>query len=186
MERGGKSRPSLLQSTSERVYPALLVSSRLVPAAPIAIATATAAAAATTVATAAAATASAATATVTTTATTVTATTAAAATTATLAAEAVRAVNRAIATRLERDFGLLAARSAYGRVHLAGAAAVAATTIAARVTLRLAGGATIRTAGRLAEALASKELLLASREGELGAAIAAREGLVLHVRLGLL
>src|SRR5437764_1024049 len=121
-----------------------------------------------------------------------------------LLGEAVGAVDRLVAARLEGDLGLLAALAAHRRVHLAlravvapgavptagvaaatrvaAARAVAATVgVAATATLLgLARRATLGAAPRLVgESAAREELLLAGGEGERLAAVAAGEGLVL-------
>ncbi len=106
------------------------------------------------------------------------------------AAEAVRAVNGAIAARLERNFCLLATVRTNGRIHLplatvAAAAAVAAPTAIATAGIArgLPGCAARRTAARGAETLRLVKLLLALGKRELRAAIRASEGLICHVSL---
>src|SRR5437762_10458507 len=105
---------------------------------------------------------------------------------ASLLREAVRAVDRLVAARLERHPGLVAAGRAGGREHLAlaaiaaGAAArIAAARIAAGATAGLALGAALRAAGGLVgEPARGEELLLPDGEGKRLAAIAAGERLV--------
>jgi hypothetical protein len=127
---------------------------------------------------------------------------AAAATTTTAAAAAVRralleavaAVHRAIATRLEGNFCFFAAARALRRVHLARAGrvaaapattAVAATSAAARVTAaRLARAPAVRAPLRLVgEAAARVELLIFCGEREFRSAVHARQLLVSECHL---
>jgi hypothetical protein len=125
---------------------------------------------------------------------------------ATLSLEAVTAINRTVAARLERNFGLLAARRTGRGEHLTGAAiaattaavsaaataaaaaaAVATTATAAAATAEVAtallgflGIATgLATFGFVGEASLGEALLLIGRERELGAAIDAHNGFVL-------
>jgi hypothetical protein len=135
-------------------------------------------------------------------ATTVATAAAAAATTTTAAAAAVRralleavaAVHRAIATRLEGNFCFFAAARALRRVHLARAGrvtaapattAVAATPAAARVTAaRLARAPAVRAPLRLVgEAAARVELLIFCGEREFRSAVHARQLLVSECHL---
>src|SRR5438045_773602 len=130
------------------------------------------------------------------------------------AREAVRAVDGLVAARLEGDLGLLAAARAGGREHLparavvaaavaARAAVVAATATAtateavaarrvaeaaaAAAALLLARAPALRAAsGLVGQAAALVELLLAGRERELLAAVAAGQGPVLKHRARLL
>src|SRR5581483_9344873 len=101
--------------------------------------------------------------------------------------EAVRAVDRLVAARLERDAGLVAAARAGGREHLALAAAIAAATAGgiatAGVTVRATVGLAVSSAGLatrrlVGEAAGGKELLLPDGEGKRLPAIAAGKGLV--------
>jgi hypothetical protein len=94
--------------------------------------------------------------------------------------EAVAAVDRLVAARLERHFGRLSALAARGLEHLASAASsattaaagVASATTAAGSALRLAGRAAFRAAIRLVlEAFARKELLLSGTKNKLAVAI---------------
>src|SRR5581483_1168812 len=117
-----------------------------------------------------------------------------------LLGEAVGAVDRLVAARLERHARLLAALRAGGGEHLAPAVAAAPGGVATRgipagaitagavaaggVAAGIAAGgaarlSAIRAAARLVgEAAAGVELLLAAGEGERSAAIAAGKGLV--------
>ena len=91
--------------------------------------------------------------------------------------EAVAAVDRLVATRLEGNLSLLAAVRADRGEHL---------TLRAGVPVSGAeSGAALRAAARLVlEALLGVELLLGSREDEFLAAVAANEGFVLiHNRI---
>jgi hypothetical protein len=88
--------------------------------------------------------------------------------------EAIPAVNRLIASRLERNLRDAATLAASGFEHLALSAAAA--TAAALRAAGLAGGAAIGATVRfIGEALHCEELLLAGRERELASAIDARE-----------
>jgi len=102
--------------------------------------------------------------------------------------EAVGAVNRLISTRLEWHLSVLAALGAHGREHLSlpslvsTAGRVSSRGIAASAPARLVGRPALGASARLVgEALLCEELLLSLREGELAVAVAAGEGLVLHV-----
>src|SRR5581483_9136667 len=98
-------------------------------------------------------------------------------TVAALLLEAVRAVDRLIAARLERHLGLLATLRAGRGEHLAAwpIAAVAAFGAPTALVRRSTGGA---TGGFVGEALLCEELLLPFREGERGTAVAASQRLV--------
>ncbi len=105
--------------------------------------------------------------------------------------EAVAAVNRLVATRLERYFGRLSALAARGLEHFAtaaasrSAAAAVASATAARAALRLTRRSAFRAAIRLIlEALARKKLLLAGTKNELAVTINAAQGFVsVHLRV---
>lgn len=85
--------------------------------------------------------------------------------------EAIAAVNRLVATRLERNFRNSAAAAASGFEHLTTSAA-AATTVAAFTALRFTRSAAVdTTAGLVGEALGSEEFLFARRERELISAV---------------
>src|ERR687888_2299729 len=89
-----------------------------------------------------------------------------AASVATALLEAVRAIHRLVAARLERHLGFLAATRTGGAEHLARrpASTVGGPVATERpaLPLGLAGGATVRAAARLAEAAAGIEILLAA------------------------
>src|SRR5438874_2090637 len=108
--------------------------------------------------------------------------------------EAVAAIHRLVATRLERDARLATAVAARRGEHLALTASVSATATttaavpaaristatAAPTTLRAPCGAIVCAAGRrVLETAAGVELLLAGRPDELLAAVTADQGLVL-------
>jgi hypothetical protein len=83
---------------------------------------------------------------------------------------AVPAVYRFIAARLKRNFSLLAAASAGGRIHLARASVAKAAVITK--TLGPSGRTARRTAlGLIGEAFGSKKLLLFTGKGERFSAI---------------
>jgi len=101
--------------------------------------------------------------------------------------EAIAAVNRLVAARLERHFGRLSALAAGRLEHLAAtatrrsaASAVAsAAATAAGSTLSLTGGAAFRaTIGLVLEAFAREELLFAGAKNELAVAINAAQGFI--------
>jgi len=92
-------------------------------------------------------------------------------------AEAIAAVNRLVAARLERDFRYAATLTAGRFEHLATAAATAETTAAAAAAAGcLTCRAAITAAARLiGESFAGKKFLLACREWERTSAISAIE-----------
>ena len=98
-----------------------------------------------------------------------------------LGAIAVGAIDGPIATGRERHLGVLAALSAYRRVHLAFATAVATATAAVAaptVTSGLASGAAVGAATRGAEAFGLVEFLFTFGERELLSAVDAGEVLI--------
>jgi hypothetical protein len=101
--------------------------------------------------------------------------------------EAVRAINWAIFSRLERNLGLLAAARADSRIHLpflalvsTATTAISATTAAAvAAALAIPGPAALGASrGLIGKALAREEFLFARRERECLSTFAAREGLI--------
>jgi len=89
---------------------------------------------------------------------------------------AVSAVNRLIATRLKRDFGLLATAPAGRRKHLARASIIVTATFIPG-TLGSSRGTASRTTFRLiGEALGSEEFLLFGSKGEGFSAVGTSEG----------
>lgn len=98
-------------------------------------------------------------------------------------AEAVAAIHRPIAARLEGDLGRFAALRANRGVHLARPAAESATATAAATAAGLAppGLPARRAASRLVDVpLLLKELLLARRERESLTAVPTRKGPILE------
>jgi hypothetical protein len=88
--------------------------------------------------------------------------------------EALAAIHRAVAARLERHAGLAATVGADGAEEFAAGAGI---TIAATGLLLLARGAAFRAAGGVVgEAAAGEEFLLAHGEEEVIAAVAATQG----------
>jgi hypothetical protein len=87
----------------------------------------------------------------------------------------IAAVNRPVATRLERNLGFLAALSAYCGVHL-----VSGTVAIATVPVRLPCPAAVGTALRLIdEAFGLEKFLFVSAESESNSAIGALKRLIL-------
>src|SRR5437762_1508600 len=103
--------------------------------------------------------------------------------------EAIGAVHRLVAARLERNARFLAAVAAHRAEHLALTTAVSATTTAAAAAAATtAAGATRRavsraTARRVLQSTRGIELLLAGRPDELLPAVAAGQGLVLETHV---
>jgi hypothetical protein len=98
--------------------------------------------------------------------------------------EAVAAVDRLVATRLERHFGRLPALAASRLEHLAATAArrstvTAAAAATAGTALGLAGRAAFGTTiGFILEAFAREELLLSRTKNELAVTINAAQGFI--------
>ncbi len=89
----------------------------------------------------------------------------------------IPAVDRLIAARLERNFGLLAALGTGGRVHLARASIAVTAASAISETLGPAVGTAGSAAlGLISIALGRKELLLFSRKGKGFSAIGTGKG----------
>ena len=96
--------------------------------------------------------------------------------------EALAAINRFVAARLERHFGRPSALAANGLIHLAlastatavSAAGVTAAATAARRSLRFARSSAIRAPVRfILEAFRGEKLLLSGAKGELRVAVRA-------------
>ncbi len=95
---------------------------------------------------------------------------------------AVGAVDWPVIARLEGHLSGLPALGAYGGEHLPSTAAVTIATGCVAAALRLSGCSAFGASAWLVSvALLGVELLFACRKGELGAAVAACECLVLHV-----
>lgn len=105
--------------------------------------------------------------------------------------EAVRAIDRLVVPRNERDHRLLAARAAGRRVHgalLATAAIPAAVSVRGAATRRIAASlvrapAIWAASGLIGEALLGVEFLLARGEDEIFAAVTAGQGLICETHL---
>jgi hypothetical protein len=93
--------------------------------------------------------------------------------------EAVAAVDRTVAARQERDSRFLSALGAHGWMHFPPRPIIATHAIPTSVSLRAPLGAAARaTAGLVHQPLHRVELLLASREDEVGATLSTTKNLV--------